>query len=163
MSNRFRLEEIFQQADLDIKDGYFDSAFRKLEEILVEDPFFGKAYNHMGWMYETKLKDYVKAEECYKKALDTDPNYTATYTNYSILLSTLNKYDELRLLLEKAITIPGVDRANVFNEYGIMYEQMGQYEQAIEHYRKCGEMTLNKDTLSRAMDSIDRCRTKLTL
>ncbi len=163
MSNRFRLEELFHQTDLDIKDGYYDSAFRKLEEILVEDPLFGKAYNHMGWMYETKLKDYSKAEECYRKALDADPSYPSIYTNYSILLSTLGKYDELKLLLDRALKVPGVDKANVYNEYGIMYEQLGQYDTAIDHYRKCGELTLSKDTLNRAMDSIDRCRTKMTL
>lgn len=40
MSNRFRLEELFNLADRDIKDGHFESAFRRLEEILVEDPLF---------------------------------------------------------------------------------------------------------------------------
>lgn len=44
-----------------------------------------------------------------------------------------------------------------------MYEQLGQYDTAIDHYRKCGELTLSEDTLNRAMDSIDRCRTKMTL
>ena len=62
MSNRFRLEELFNLADRDIKDGHFESAFRRLEEILVEDPLFGKAYNYMGWMYESNFRDYAKAE-----------------------------------------------------------------------------------------------------
>lgn len=160
MSNRFRLEQLFHQADLDIKDGYYDSAFRKLEEILVEEPLFGKAYNHMGWMYETKLLDYGKAEECYSKVLDADTSYPSIYTNYSILLSTLGNYDELKLLLDRALTVLGVDKANVYTEYGIMYEQLGQYDTAIDHYRNCEELTLSKDTLNRAMDSIDRCRKK---
>lgn len=60
----------------------------------------------MGWMYETKLKDYSKAEECYRKALDAHPSYPSIYTNYSILLSTLGKYDELKLLLDRALTVP---------------------------------------------------------
>lgn len=163
MSNVFRLEELFNQADLDIKDGYYESAFKRLEEILVEDPLFGKAYNHMGWMYETKLKDYRKAEEFYKKALETAPDYHPVYTNYSILLSTLGKYDELKLLLDRALTVPSIDKANVFNEYGIMYEQMKEYNKAIEYYKQCAELTLSKDTLNRAMESIERCRLKLTL
>jgi tetratricopeptide (TPR) repeat protein len=163
MSNRFRLEELFNQADLDIKDGYFESAFGRLEQLLVEDPLYGKAYNHLGWLYETKLKDYRKAEEFYKKALDTDPDYHPVYTNYSILLSTLGKYDELKLLLDRALTVPGIDKANVFNEYGIMYEQMKDFNKAITFYKQCAEMTLSKDTLNRAMESMERCKLKMTL
>lgn len=163
MSNRFRLEELFNLADLDIKDGYYEAAFKKLEEILVEDPLFGKAYNHMGWMYETKFRDYAKAEEFYQKALDTAPDYPSIYTNYSILLSTLGKYDKLEQLLEKGLNVNGVDKANIHNEYGIMYEQKGEFDKAIEHYKICAKQTLNKDTLNKAMDSIDRCNTKKNL
>lgn len=158
MSNRFRLEELFNLADRDIKDGHFESGFRRLEEILVEDPLFGKAYNHMGWMYEIKFRDYTKAEEFYQKALETAPDYPSIYTNYSILLSTLGKYDKLKELLDKALTVPGIDKSNLYNEYGIMYEQLGEYDKAIDSYRECARKTLNKDTLQRAKDSIQRCQ-----
>lgn len=163
MSNRFRLEELFTQADLDIKDGYFEAAFKKLEDILVEEPTFGKAYNHMGWMYETKFRDYAKAEEFYQKALDCSPEYTPIYSNYSILLSTLGKFDKLQVVIEKGLQIPGVDKANLYNEKGIMLEQQGRLMEAKEAYRTCAQMTLNKDTLNRAIDSISRCETKMTL
>lgn len=163
MANRFRLEELFHLADLDIKDGYYESAHKRLDEILTEDPLFGKAYNHLGWMYETKFRDYQKAEEFYQKALETSPDYPSIYTNYSILLSTLGKHDKLQQVLTQALTIPGVDKANVYNEYGIMYEQQGNYPEAIKNYRECARVTLNKDTLNRAMDSIERCQTKQTI
>lgn len=163
MANRFRLEELFHLADLDIKDGYYESAHKRLDEILTEDPLFGKAYNHLGWMYETKFRDYQKAEEFYQKALETSPDYPSIYTNYSILLSTLGKYDKLEQVLAKALTVPGVDKANVHNEYGIMYEQQGRYADAINNYNECAKLTLSKDTLTRAMDSVDRCKTKQTL
>lgn len=158
-----RLEELFHLADLDIKDGYYEAAVKKLEDILVENPNFGKAYNHLGWMYETKFRDLGKAEEFYKKALERAPEYPAIYTNYSILLSTLGKFNELELLLNQALTVPGVDKANIYNEFGIMYEQTGNYEKAIEFYKQCGRQTLAKDTLDRALASIERCKTKQTL
>lgn len=163
MSNSFRLEEMFNQADLDIKDGLFESAFQRLQDILVEDPLFGKAYNHLGWMYETKFRDYSKAEEFYRKALETVPDYPAIYTNYSILLSTLGRYEELASLLNKGLMVAGIDKATIYNEFGIMYEQQVNYPQAIENYRKCAQLTLNKDTMNRALESIERCRTKQTL
>jgi hypothetical protein len=39
----------------------------------------------------------------------------------------------------------------------------GYYEEAIEYYRKCALSTLNKDVLSRAKESIDRCKSKKEL
>lgn len=163
MHYQARLEELFNQADLDIKDGLYEAAVKKLEDILVENPNYGKAYNHLGWMYETKFRDLTKAEEFYKKALEKAPNYPAIYTNYSILLSTLGKYQELELLLNQAMVTPGVDKANISNEFGIMYEQMGNFSKAIENYTNCAKMTLAKDTMDRAMTSIERCKTKMSL
>jgi len=63
-------EDLFQLADRDIKDGYIERGHESLINILKDNPSFGKAHNHLGWMYETKFQDYVKAEEHYKKALE---------------------------------------------------------------------------------------------
>lgn len=158
-----KLEEQFQQADLDIKDGLYESAIKRLESILVEDANFGKAYNHLGWLYETKFRDLTKAEEFYKKGLEKAPHYPAIYSNYSVLLSTLGKFDVLEMVLQQGLSVPGVDKANMFNEFGIMHEQKGNYDQAIHYYKECGKATLAKDLLDRAIGSIERCKTKLTL
>ncbi len=158
-----RLEELFNQADLDIRDGYYEAAVKKLEDILVEEPTFGKAYNHLGWLYETKFQNYQKAEEYYDKALKTAPQYPAIYSNYSVLLSTLGKFDELKSLLEKGLATPGVDKSLMYNEFGIMNEIQGNFPEAIDFYTKCAKSTLAKDTMDRAMVSIERCRTKQSL
>ncbi len=158
-----KLEEIFYQADLDIQDGRYEAAVRKLEEILVEDPNFGKAYNHLGWLQETKFKNLSKAEEYYRKCFEKTPNYPAIYSNYSILLSTIGKHDQLELVLQQGLTVPGVDKANIYNEYGIMHENKGNFEQAMHFYKECGKATMSKETLDRAIGSIERCKTKLSL
>lgn len=163
MHHNLRLEELFNLADLDIRDGYYEEAVRKLEEILVEDPTFGKAYNHLGWLNETKLQDYEKAESFYQKALQTAPNYPAVYSNYSVLLSNLGKFDVLTNVLEQGLTTPGVDKSLMYNEFGIMNELQGDFSKAIEYYTKCAKTTLVKDTMDRAMLSIERCKTKQTL
>lgn len=163
MSNENRHEELLHQANLDLKDGRFEAGIEKLEQILEEDPHFGKAYNHLGWLYETKYKNFDKAEYYYKLALEYAPEYPAIYTNYAILLSTLNKYDELDKLLKKALEVPGVNKATIYNEYGIMFEQLGEFKKAIGYYKDTAKATLNADTLKRAKDSIERCNVKLSL
>jgi len=163
MSQSLKHEELFYQADLDIKDGLFEKAVHKLESIISENPRFGKAYNHLGWLYETKFKNFNLAERYYKLALENAPNYTAAYTNYAILLSTLQKFDELKAHLELALEVPGIGKATIYNEYGIMYEQLGEFENAIDYYKKCAKLTLNKDTMNRALESVERCKVKLDL
>lgn len=163
MDHLTKLEELLDQANNDIKNGLYDEATNKLEKIIDIDPNFGKAYNHLGYLYEVKFKEFEKGETLYKLCLEKSPLYPAVYYNYSILLSTLGKYDELKDLLDKAINIPGITKSTIYNEYGIMCEQQGNLDEAIEYYRKCALSTLNKDVLNRAKDSIDRCKSKKEL
>jgi len=163
MINTYRLEEQFNSADLDIKDGLFEAAVHKLEAIIEEEPHFGKAYNHLGWLHETKFKNLNQAEQYYKLAVEYAPMYPAAYINSAILYSNLEKYEELKTILEKALTVPGVEKAAIYREYGIMHEKLGNYNEAIEYYKKSGKATLAQNTLKNAMDSIERCKTKMRL
>ncbi len=163
MDHLTKLEELLDQANLDIKEGRYDEATNKLEKILDIDPNFGKAYNHLGYLYEVKFKEYEKGETLYKLCLEKSPMYPAVYYNYAILLSTLNKWDELKELLDTAVNIPGITKSTIYNEYGIMYEQQGKLDEAIEHYRKAALSTLDKMVLERAKGSIDRCKMKKDL
>ncbi|MFD0862314.1 tetratricopeptide repeat protein [Sungkyunkwania multivorans] len=163
MDHLTKLEELLNQANMDIRDGYYDKASDNLEKIIDMDPNFGKAYNHMGYLYEAKFKDYEKGETLYKLCLEKSPLYPSVYYNYAVLLSTLGKYEELEELLEKALDIPGIIKSTIFNEYGIMREQQGKLDDAIDYYKKCGLNTLDKNVLSRAKESIERCKLKKEL
>ncbi|PKA81920.1 tetratricopeptide repeat protein [Ulvibacter sp. MAR_2010_11] len=160
MDHLTKLEELLDQANTDIKNGHYDEATNKLEEIIGIDPNFGKAYNHLGYLYEVKFKEYEKGETLYKLCLEKSPMYPAVYYNYSILLSTLGKYDELKELLDQAINIPGITKSTMYNEYAIMYEQQGKLNEAIDYYKKAAMNTLDKSVLERAKGSIERCKMK---
>ena len=163
MDHLTKLEELLDQANTDIKNGNYDEASNKLEKIIDMDPDFGKAYNHLGYLYEVKFKDYEKGETLYKLALEKSPMYTSVYYNYAVCLSTLGKYKELKDLLDTAMNIPGIIKATIYNEYGIMYEQTDELDKAIEHYQLSGRSTLSNDVLTRAKNSIDRCKLKKDL
>lgn len=158
-----RLEEQLNEVDLLIKEGKYSEAMDVLEEMALLHPTFGKTYNHIGWMYETKLKNLTKAEEYYTKAIETSPAYLATYYNFAILLSTLRKYDALHELLQKALKQPGIDRATINNEYGIMFEQLEEYDNAVHYYKEGIRSSITKDFIERAKDAIDRCEMKKSL
>jgi len=160
MDHLTKLEELLNQANTDIRDGFYEEAENKLEKIIDLDANFGKAYNHLGYLYEVKFKEFEKGETLYKLCLEKSPMYPPVYYNYAVLLSTLGKYDELKDLLDTALNIPGITKSTIYNEYAIMYEQRGQLDEAVEYYKKCALDTLDKSAIERAKASIERCKMK---
>ena len=163
MDHLTKLEEMLDQANLEIKNGKYEDASNILEKMIDMDPDFGKAYNHLGYLYEVKFKEFEKGETLYKLCLEKSPLYPAVYYNYSVLLSTLGKFDELKELLDTAITIPGIAKSTIYNEYAIMYEQQEKLDDAINYYKKAALDTLDKAVLDRAKTSIERCKSKKEL
>ena len=157
------MEDLFMDADRLITDQKIGEAFSKLTSITQEMPNFGKAYNHLGWIYETKYKDYPNAEKNYKLAIEYAPDYLATYYNYAIVLSTLQKWDELAALLDKALQVPGINKSTIQNEFAIMYEAQGKYKEAIDAYKSYAAATFDNKQLDSAKDSIERCKKKMEM
>ena len=159
----FDLEEKFLLADRLIAENKLGEAAKTLEDILAEAPDFGKAHNHLGWLYETKFKNLQRAEDHYKHAVKFSPDYTAAYYNYCYLLSSLRKYDELEALLEKAVAVPGINYATIYNEYGLMREMQNKLDDAIHYYRLHIQNSFDGKGIETAAESIKRCERKKQL
>lgn len=160
MSVNFKAEEQFIEADTLIKENRIEEAVNLLIEILSDDPSFGKAHNHLGWIYETKVKDYVKAEEHYKLAMKVAPAYTASYINYAYLLSSLKRQNDLEAHLKICEMVPGISRATLDNEWAIYYESKGMFDEAIAKYKDYIMQLYDNATIDVAMASIERCKKK---
>ncbi len=160
MDKSTTLEANFLKADDLIRENKISDAIEVLESIIFEEPNFGKAHNHLGWIYETKIQDARKAELHYKQAIKSDPLYTASYINYSYLLSNQNRFDELKNHLEKAILVPGINKATVYNEFGIMYELQGNYKEAVVAFKKAIQHCLDTKIIETYKGNITRCKQK---
>lgn len=159
----FDIEEKFLQADQLIGENRLSEAAKLLEDILCEAPDFGKAHNHMGWLFETKFKNFLRAEEHYRLALKFSPDYTSAYYNYCYLLSSLRRYDELEDLLRKAVGVSGISYATIYNEYGLMREIQGNLEDAVHYFRLHIKNSFDTKTIETAAESIKRCERKKQL
>jgi len=157
------MEDLFMEADRLIGEQKIGDAFSKLTSIINEMPTFGKAYNHIGWIYETKYKDYPNAEKYYKQAIEYMPEYHAAYYNYAVVLSTLQKWDELVVLLNKALATPGINKATINNEFAIMYEVQGNFQKAIDSYKSYIISTFDNKQIDTAKESIERCKKKMEI
>jgi tetratricopeptide (TPR) repeat protein len=156
-------EELFAQADKLLNDGVVTEAVEKLSQIIKRNPRFGKAYNHLGWVYETKYKNTARAEQYYKAAMEYAPHYNAPFLNYSYFLSNLGRLDELKEHLDKLLKIPGIAKDTVYNEYAIMYEMQGDPQTATDYYRKAAIVTLDGVKLDKYKEGIERCRRKMEI
>ena len=158
--DNLQCDELFFAANKLTREDRTTEAIKTLHEILSIDPCYGKAFNHLGWIYETKYQDYTKAEEFYQLGLKYGAEYPPVYHNYAVLLSTLRRFDELEAHLDLSSKVPGINMAKVWNEYAIMYELQGRFDEAIDAYQKNILELLDKNKVELASDSIARCERK---
>ena len=154
------LETKFLKADELISEKKISEAIEMLESIIYEEPNFGKAHNHLGWIYETQIQNSKKAEAHYKQAIKSDPDYKASYINYSYLLSSQNRFEELKQHLDKSISIIGINKVSIYNEYGIMYELQGNFKEAVKHFKLAIQNCLDIKAIETHKASIVRCKNK---
>ncbi len=155
--------EMMLEVDQLISDNKIAEAKDLLDEILVSEPGFGRAHNHLGWIYDVKLKQPDKAEEHYKLAIKFSPEYASGYTNYAFLLSGQRRFTELEVVLKKAELCPTINRATIANEYGIMYESLGKFDDAIVFYKNNILYTFDNKVIDTAVANIERCKRKKEL
>jgi tetratricopeptide (TPR) repeat protein len=154
------LERYIQNAEMAFEQKDYLEGMRLLEEALTIEPNFGKAHNHMGWLYLFQITDWVKAETHLRLALKYAPAYSAPYIHMSHMLFEKGRFEELTELLENAMTVGGISKSFIYNEYGRMFEVNGKLRKAVTFYKTAVRWTFNEQELNVYKDNIRRCRDK---
>jgi tetratricopeptide (TPR) repeat protein len=158
-----RTEELYLEAEADIRNSNFHEAFRKYEEILYEEPDYAPAHNSLGWIYKTQFENYHKAEVHFKAAIHADPLYPHPYFHLASILADLERFEELGEFLDRCLGIRTVDKSWVYFRFGMIAELKGRYADGIEWYRKALLQTMNNDKVKEYQADMERCKTKLEL
>lgn len=154
------LENDFDEADRLINENYIEEAKTLLLSILDRDVTFGKAHNHLGWIYITKENDEVNAERHYKLAMQYTPSYPASYLNYAYLLSRFTRFEELHKQLQLCDTIPDINKTSLAREWGYYYEDTRQFDKAIAKFKEQVLEEYDLNQIEKIEDSIKRCKLK---
>ncbi len=157
------LDQLYFKATREIEEDKIADAFETLSRIIEQDTEFGKAYNLLGWVYYNKYNNYNKAEECFKLAMKYVSENPSVYQNYASLLLTLEKFETLKEHLDHAINIPGINKPEIWNKYGTMYELQGQYDQAIQAYKEAIKYSLINEDIEAYEKSILRSKKKIAI
>lgn len=137
------IEQLFLRANAQIDERNYEEAKSILEEILEIDPTYGRAYNHLGWIYSEILKFQDKAEPLYQMALKYSPNYGAPYVNYLYLL--LDRYDTnaIEEISSKAEKVQEVDKGILNYIKGRSEELKGNMKVAYQLFEKAKTYSFN--------------------
>jgi len=121
-------------------------------ELINQELKFADVFHMMGVIMHDK-GDFDEAINYYDKALEINPKYTEAAINLSILLNDLGKYNKskeaLSKLQDEVNDENSKDRlvkgklANMHSELADIYKSMGQYQEAIEEYKKASFLRPN--------------------
>src|SRR5690606_41844103 len=140
------VENLFLEVSKAIDDRDITSAKELLEEILLIDPGYGRAHNHLGWIYETKIKDFERAKRHYKLAIKfCKGTYPVAYVNYGYLLIEFGQLEEAEKTIEEGLKVKGADKATLYYQKGKIAEHRQDYVRALKTYRQAQKLNFNKD------------------
>ncbi len=158
-----KVEELYLEAEADIRNNNFLEAFQKYENILYDEPGFAPAHNSMGWIYKSQFENLDKAERHFRAAIKSDPLYPHPYFHLAALLMDMDRYPELEEHLEHCQEVYSIDKSWVFDRFGMMHEINGDLNGAIGNYQKAILSTMNNDKIKEFQADIERCEVKLNI
>src|ERR1700759_2709898 len=130
------VEELYLEAEADIKKGANVEALRRFESILYDEPHHAPTHNSLGWLYKTHFDDYKKAETHFKAAIKSDHSYPHPYFHYAILLTDMERFEDLKKHLSRCLNIPTIEKSWVHYRYGLMEELNMHFSAAISNFEK---------------------------
>jgi len=157
------MEELYLEAEADIRNNSYVEAFRKYESILYDEPVNGPTLNSLGWLYKTQIEDYKKAEKFYLACINSSPYYPHAYINYAVLLTDMERFDELAKHLERCLTVSTIEKSMIYLRYGIMEELRLNFQEAISYYERAILMSLSDEKIKDCQEFVTRCKTKMEL
>lgn len=156
-------DSLLLEADSLIDGDRIKEAKELLTQIIQDNPDYGRAHNHLAWLYETKLKRFDRAEEHYKAAIKFAPEYPAGWLNYADLLRLLEKYEELEIVLNKMQSVKGLSKVRINAETAYMHEKRRDYDKAILFFQEAIKESFDNDEVERYKSAIERVKFKNTL
>ncbi|MCX6209650.1 MAG: hypothetical protein NTZ59_09165 [Bacteroidetes bacterium] len=158
-----KVEQLYLEAEADIRNNNYHDAFEKYETILYEEPSYAPAHNSMGWIYKTQFDNYAKAENHFKASIQADPYYPHPYFHLASILFDLDRFEELKKHLDKSLKISILEKAWIYYRYAMMEETKGNFDDAIKQYQKAILHSFNNEKITEYKADIERCQTKIEL
>jgi Tfp pilus assembly protein PilF len=122
----------YEDAEKDLARRDVEAATRHLERAVEIAPQYSAAWNHLGTIaYQTR--NFLRAEECFRSALEADPDSFEPLVNLGGVLINLHKLDEAWTYnLHAVLARPKDALAN--SQLGMTYMELGKPELAEKYF-----------------------------
>ncbi|MES2799029.1 MAG: hypothetical protein V4638_03370 [Bacteroidota bacterium] len=140
----------------DINQAYYERAITKCQDLIVKWPNRAEPHYELGRIsYNFWRND--QAEINYKNALEADPEYFPTYTQYSLILIKEGRFEEASYLLERAKLLRNKEDADIHFYYGMLYQHQNDLDQAVLSYKKAINFSINETQIELNLKFIRAC------
>src|SRR5690606_339516 len=157
------VENLFLEVSKAIDERDISAAKELLEEILSIDPGYGRAHNHLGWIYETKIKDFERAKRHYELAIKfCKGTYPVVYVNFSYLLIEFGDYEKAVEIINEGLKTKGSDKATLQYQKGKIAEYQQDFKSALSQYELARKLSFNKEFHSMLENEIARVKSKFS-
>lgn len=156
------VDSLFLEAGRAIEEQNLPSARNLLDDILMIDPGHYQAHNYLGWIYETKLKDFEKAKRHYELSINfSNGKFPIVFVNYAYLLIDYGFYEEATDIIDRGLKIQGADFSTLVYQKGKIAELLQDFPTAYRLYKMSMKLSLSKDFMRMLDNEVERVRTKM--
>lgn len=155
------VEARFMQADELMTQGKFVEARDMLIAILEDEPDYGMAHNHLGWLYWTRLSDYERGGKHLRLAVRFSPDYPAGHINYCFLLYETGEYGKLLEVAQSALEVQGIAKFQVFRMMAYAKEMCGELNEALKLLKTARSQAPDGEMMTMFNGDIKRVRRKM--
>ncbi|HZI23668.1 MAG TPA: hypothetical protein VFD46_01240 [Chryseolinea sp.] len=154
------MEKYLADAEETILDDRVEEGLNLLNNLLYEEPGYGRLHNYLGWAYFYYTDDTARAELHLKMAIKFDESYVPPYIHLSNLYlkharySDAINYSQLGLAKSKAKDI------SLFTNLAQGYELTKAWNLAIKAYKDALTMSVADYEVNNLLAGIKRCRKK---
>ena len=139
-----------------------EEAIEALDYALAYDAKNTMALCLMGRIYAEALHDYEKAKTFYTEALAENVNAFHVYPHYLSLLLWNEDYDEAARFIDFALTVKGSDKAVLYYNKAILFEQQVRYKEALQQLKVAKRYTYNENFMTDVNETRSRIKDKMS-
>ncbi len=159
----YTVEEKYLQAIEELNYGELPKALHYFNEIIDLEPEYARAYYQLGSFYYYQFKNYQTAGYYYNKCIALDPAFPDVYEHYLKLLVDLKMHKQVHQVAEKALVVPGVCKAHIYESLGAYAEGEQDFLKANEQYKKALMTTVCQMEHSSFQEHLKRIKDKQNL
>jgi uncharacterized protein (TIGR02466 family) len=121
--------------------GKKDDAIKVKKKSVELNPLDYEAHCNLGNSYR-KIRNFKKAEESYRHAIEIQGDFVLAYLNLGELLYDTFRYDEAEKLFEKLIQLDA-NNDEAYRVLGVVYHKLNKFEEAEKSFKKAINLNPN--------------------